>query len=82
MELQVFIKALFRSNYCNSIKADTIQSWFEVGQSLYIGAATVLNEIKKSPVVQERAPALAEAIGVLASNPIRNRATISRKYNK
>jgi carbon-monoxide dehydrogenase medium subunit len=36
----------------------------------------VLNEIKKSPVVQERAPVLAEAIGVLASNPIRNRATI------
>jgi len=44
--------------------------------ALHIGAATVLNEIKKSPVVQERAPALAEAIGVLASNPIRNRATI------
>ena len=43
---------------------------------LHIGAATVLNEIKKSPVVQERAPVLAEAIGVLASNPIRNRATI------
>jgi len=44
--------------------------------ALHIGAATVLNEIKNSPVVQEKAPALAEAIGVLASNPIRNRATI------
>lgn len=46
------------------------------GDALHIGAATRLNEIKESPLVQEKAPVLADAIVVLASPPIRNRATI------
>lgn len=43
---------------------------------LHIGALTRLNVIKESSVVQQKAPLLAEAIGFLASYPIRNRATI------
>jgi carbon-monoxide dehydrogenase medium subunit len=43
---------------------------------LHIGALTRLNVIRESYVVQQKAPLLAEAIGSLASYPIRNRATI------
>ncbi len=43
---------------------------------LHIGAGTKLNDIKASKAVQEKAPALSEAIGVLATSAIRNRATI------
>jgi carbon-monoxide dehydrogenase medium subunit len=43
---------------------------------LHIGAATPLNVIKESQQVQQKTPLLAEAIGLLASYPIRNRATI------
>jgi len=46
------------------------------GDFLHVGAATRLSSIKESPLVQEKAPLLAEAIGFLASHPIRNRATI------
>lgn len=72
------IKRLSRSpNVIVDLSRVPALSFIEIKKDvLHIGAATVLNEIKKSPVVQERAPLLAEAIGVLASNPIRNRATI------
>jgi len=72
------IKRLSRSpNIIVDLNRVPALSFIEIKKdALHIGAATVLNEIRKSPVVQERAPALAEAIGVLASNPIRNRATI------
>ena len=72
------IKRLSRSpNVIVDLNRVLALSFIEIKKDvLHIGAATVLNEIKKSPVVQERAPLLAEAIGVLASNPIRNRATI------
>jgi len=72
------IKRLSRSpNVIVDLSRVPALSFIEIKKdALHIGAATVLNEIKKSPVVQERAPVLAEAIGVLASNPIRNRATI------
>jgi carbon-monoxide dehydrogenase medium subunit len=43
---------------------------------LHIGAATKLNDIKASKAVQEKAPALSEAIGFLATSALRNRATI------
>jgi CO/xanthine dehydrogenase FAD-binding subunit len=43
---------------------------------LHIGAATPLTVIKESREVQQKTPLLAEAIGFLASYPIRNRATI------
>lgn len=46
------------------------------GNDLHIGAATRLNTITASQIVQDQAPALAEAIGYLASQVIRNRATI------
>lgn len=72
------IKRLSRSpNIIVDLNRVPALSFIEIKKDvLHIGAATVLNEIKKSPVVQERALVLAEAIGVLASNPIRNRATI------
>lgn len=47
------------------------------GDHLHIGGLTRLAEVNKSPVVKERAPVLAEAIRVLASPSIRNRATIA-----
>lgn len=47
------------------------------GGSLHIGALTRLTEIKDSPVVKEKAPALVEAISVMASTQIRNRATLA-----
>jgi len=43
---------------------------------LHLGALTRLNVIKASPMVQQKAQLLADAIGSLASYPIRNRATI------
>lgn len=46
------------------------------GDTLHIGAATTLNEIKDSPVVRQRAPVLLDAIAEFASDTIRNRATI------
>jgi len=72
------IKRLSRSpNIIVDLNKVPALSFIEIKKdALHIGAATVLNKIKNSPVVQERAPALAEAIGVLASNPSRNRATI------
>ncbi len=61
------IKRLSRSpNIIVDLNRVPALSFIEIKKdALYIGAATVLNEIKKSPVVQERAPALAEAIGNL-----------------
>lgn len=44
---------------------------------LCIGGLTRLAVVGESSMVRERVPALAEAINVLASPPIRNRATIS-----
>ena len=46
------------------------------GEDLRIGAATRLNDVKDSKAVQDRAPVLSEAIRVLATDAIRNRATI------
>ena len=46
------------------------------GDELQLGAATPMNEIKDSKEVQERAPALAQALQFLACHPIRNRATL------
>lgn len=46
------------------------------GDRLHIRGLTRLAEIKESPLVKEKAPALAQAIGLMASPPIRNRATI------
>jgi CO/xanthine dehydrogenase FAD-binding subunit len=46
------------------------------GNDLCVGSATRLTEIRESKVVQEKAPLLAEAIGHLACQPVRNRATI------
>jgi len=47
------------------------------GDRLHIRGLTRLAEIKESPLVKEKAPALAQAIGLMASPPIRNRATIA-----
>lgn len=44
---------------------------------LHIGGLTKLAAIGESSIVKERAPALAEAVNVLASPQIRNRATIA-----
>ena len=44
---------------------------------LHIGGLVRLTEIGKSPIIREKAPALYEAISVLASPQIRNRATIA-----
>jgi len=43
---------------------------------LHIGGLTRLAEIMQSPLIKEKAPALAQAISVMASPPIRNRATM------
>ena len=48
-----------------------------VGDHLHIGALTRLAQIQKSPMVKERASALVQAISVMASPPIRNRATLA-----
>jgi len=47
-----------------------------IGECLHIGAVTRLARIKESPIVKEKASALAQAISVMASPPIRNRGTI------
>jgi carbon-monoxide dehydrogenase medium subunit len=47
------------------------------GGSLRIGGLTRLADIGESSLVREKAPALAEAIDVLASSQVRNRATIA-----
>jgi carbon-monoxide dehydrogenase medium subunit len=47
------------------------------GDRLHIRGLTRLAEIKESPLVKEKAPVLAQAIGLMASPPIRNRATIA-----
>jgi carbon-monoxide dehydrogenase medium subunit len=44
---------------------------------LHIGALTRLAEIKESRLVREKAPVLFQAIGVMASPPIRNRGTLA-----
>lgn len=44
---------------------------------LHIGALTRLAEIKGSRLVREKAPVLVQAIGVMASPPIRNRGTLA-----
>jgi len=43
---------------------------------LHIGGLTRLAEIKESRLVREKAPVLVQAIGVMASPPIRNRGTL------
>ena len=48
-----------------------------VGDRLHIGGLTRLAQVKESPIVKERALALAQAISVMASPPIRNRSTIA-----
>lgn len=47
-----------------------------VGDHLHIGGLTRLAQIKESPIVKDRASALAQAISVMAAPPIRNRGTI------
>ncbi len=47
------------------------------GGNLRIGGLTRLADIGESSLVREKAPALAEAIDVLASSQVRNRATIA-----
>ncbi|MDI6754856.1 MAG: xanthine dehydrogenase family protein subunit M [Thermodesulfobacteriota bacterium] len=44
---------------------------------LHIGGLTRLAEIRESPLVKEKAPALVQAISLMASPPIRNRATLA-----
>jgi carbon-monoxide dehydrogenase medium subunit len=46
------------------------------GNNVHIGALTRLNDIKDSAVVRGKVSVLAEAIALLAANPIRNRASI------
>ncbi len=46
------------------------------GKALHIGAATRLADLYDSPVVRDIAPALADAIHLMSSPGIRNRATI------
>lgn len=53
-------------------------SFIEIrGDRLHIGGLARLSEIKESPLVEERALALVQAIGIMASPPIRNRATMA-----
>src|SRR5262245_22173277 len=46
------------------------------GDVLAIGAMTTLSELERSPEVAVAAPLLAEAIGLIAHTPVRNRGTI------
>jgi len=46
-------------------------------EGLCIGALARLTEIMEASAVKEKAPALAQAIGIMASPPIRNRGTIA-----
>lgn len=47
-----------------------------IGDRLHIGGLTRLAQVKESPMVKEKALALAQAISIMASPPIRNRGTI------
>ena len=44
---------------------------------LKIGALTRQEEIRKSPLVKEKAPALVEALSIMASTPVRHRGTLA-----
>jgi carbon-monoxide dehydrogenase medium subunit len=46
------------------------------GDVLAIGAMTTLSELERSPEVAVAAPLLAEAVGLIAHTPVRNRGTI------
>jgi carbon-monoxide dehydrogenase medium subunit len=46
------------------------------GDVLAIGAMTTLSELERSPEVAAAAPLLAEAVGLVAHTPVRNRGTI------
>ena len=48
----------------------------EQGDVLAIGAMTTLSELERSPEVAVAAPLLAEATGLIAHTPVRNRGTI------
>ena len=70
-------KAIVSPRVVVDINKVTVLSFIEMKKDhLHIGAATTLNSIKASQLVQQKTPLLAEAIGLLASYPIRNRATI------
>jgi aerobic carbon-monoxide dehydrogenase medium subunit len=46
------------------------------GDGLVIGAMTTMSELERSPDVAVTAPLLAEAVGLVAHTPVRNRGTI------
>jgi CO/xanthine dehydrogenase FAD-binding subunit len=46
------------------------------GDTLVIGAMTTMSEVERSPEVAMAAPLLAEAIGLVAHTPVRNRGTV------
>ena len=46
------------------------------GDGLVIGAMTTMSELERSPEVAMAAPLLAEAVGLVAHTPVRNRGTI------
>ena len=46
------------------------------GDALVVGAMTRMAELERSPEVAMAAPLVAEAVGLVAHTPIRNRATI------
>jgi CO/xanthine dehydrogenase FAD-binding subunit len=46
------------------------------GDTLVIGAMTTMSEVERSPEVAVAAPLLAEAIGLVAHTPVRNRGTV------
>jgi aerobic carbon-monoxide dehydrogenase medium subunit len=46
------------------------------GDGLVIGAMTTMSELERSPEVAVAAPLLAEAVGLVAHTPVRNRGTI------
>ena len=48
----------------------------DMGDSIFVGAACTFSEIEKNELIRNTAPLLASAAGMVASPPIRNRATI------
>ena len=46
------------------------------GDTLVIGAMTTMSEVERSPEVAVAAPLLAEAVGLVAHTPVRNRGTV------
>ncbi len=46
------------------------------GGTLVIGAMTTMSEVERSPEVAVAAPLLAEAVGLIAHTPVRNRGTV------